>query len=59
MHILAVGKCSPRILVSGDIWFVQLFIGVPWRGNVKQDCVALYSLAISDLSSYSLTQFAR
>ena len=28
-------KCCPGNVVSGSIWFMQIFAGVPWRGGVK------------------------
>jgi len=31
-------KCSPGILVSGEISFMQIFAGVRWRGGVKWEC---------------------
>jgi len=29
-------RCSPMTLVSGNMRFMRIFAGVPWRGDVKQ-----------------------
>jgi len=29
-------RCSPMILVSGNIMFIRIFAGVPWTGDVKR-----------------------
>ena len=31
-------RCHLMILVSGSIRFMQIFVGVLWRGDVKQQC---------------------
>jgi len=50
-------RCSPMTLVSGNIWFMQIFTGVPWTLGVKRQwgcpkrqvsvlLVAIYSEAL-------------
>ena len=31
-------RCSPMTLVSGNVRFMQIFAGVPWRRGVKRQC---------------------
>jgi len=31
-------KCNPGYIVSGSIRFMQIFVGVRWRGGVKWEC---------------------
>ena len=51
-------KCSPGILVSSKISFMQIFVGVRWRGGVKWEWAgrkwrfSLLSLAVSLESSH-------
>jgi len=34
-YIVSDKKCSPGNVVSGGIRFMQIFVGVRWRGGVK------------------------
>jgi len=34
--VISVGRCSPMTLDSGDIRFIRIIAGVPWKGGVIQ-----------------------